>query len=182
MPENRLRTVYDIRFDPFSQTQGSATIANEIHTIEATGLGFYGIRLNEVPLQENPSSIVIPGYTEITSGEPTANQFKVDYTYKSGYIKFHSSQNGITVSVTYKGTGSPVEAAIVNQHRTNATIDHPDASITNAKLAGSISADKLLSSAKQDIRQQESLGLRLEVRTSDPASPVTGDIWLRSDL
>lgn len=33
-----------------------------------------------------------------------------------------------------------------------------------------------------DFNQQQALRLRIENRTSDPGSPATGEIWLRTDL
>jgi len=35
---------------------------------------------------------------------------------------------------------------------------------------------------KEDIRTDNEVALAVEVRTSDPVSPVEGQIWLRSDL
>lgn len=36
--------------------------------------------------------------------------------------------------------------------------------------------------ARQDVREDETLPLTLETRTSDPGSPEDGRIWLRTDL
>ena len=36
--------------------------------------------------------------------------------------------------------------------------------------------------AAVDFNQQEATGLIIENRTSDPSSPVDGQIWLRTDL
>ena len=178
----RIRTVYDIRFDPFAATQGTSTIVGEAQTVADTGLGFYGIRLYEAPFYESPSSVSISGYTEV-SAAPAAGEFQVDYTYGTGYIKFNVANNAAAVTVNYKGKGSPVEAAITNEHRTAATLDHPDSSVTTAKIAANaVTAAKIASAAKEDVRQQDTLELRMEARTSDPSSPSNGRIWLRTDL
>lgn len=90
-------------------------IVNETHTIGTTGLNTTTpnqIRTIEVPKQESPSSVVIPGYTEVST-TPGTNEFKVDYG--NGRITFHASQNGNTVFVTYKGRGSVVDAEDVNE-------------------------------------------------------------------
>jgi hypothetical protein len=90
-------------------------IVNEIHTIGITGLNTIipnQIRLIEVPKQEIPSTVIIPGFTEVTTA-PGTNEFKVDYG--NGRIIFNASQNGNTVFVTYKGRGSVVDAEDVNE-------------------------------------------------------------------
>lgn len=90
-------------------------IVNELHTIGITGLNTVTanqIRLIEVPKQEIPSSVAIPGFTEVTTA-PGTNEFKVDYG--NGRITFNAVQNGNTVFVTYKGRGSVVDAEDVNE-------------------------------------------------------------------
>lgn len=90
-------------------------IINELHIVGTTGLNTSSpnyIRLIEVPLQENPSTVVIPGYTE-TTGTPGLTQYQVDYT--SGRILFDASHNGNTVFVTYKGRGSEEDGEDINE-------------------------------------------------------------------
>lgn len=93
-------------------------ITNEGHTVGISGVSTVTAnqtKLKEVPLQETPSSVVIAGYTEVTS-TPGNLQFKVDYT--TGVITFNSAQNGNSVSVTYKGRGSFINAIDVNEIQT----------------------------------------------------------------
>jgi hypothetical protein len=92
------------------------SIVAEMHVIGTVGAGTTQadyIKLIESPLQEIPSSITIPGFLETTVSPPGVTEFFVDYI--SGHILFHTSQNGNTVSVTYKGRGSKVDALDVNE-------------------------------------------------------------------
>jgi len=106
-------------------------IFNEQHVVGTTGVFTSSpdeIRLIEVPLQESPSTVAIPGFTEVTT-TPGTNEFKVDYT--SGRITFHSSRNGTTVFVTYKGKGSLIDAEDVNELQTPVGVAlDPDGEIT----------------------------------------------------
>ena len=93
-------------------------IFNEQHVVGTTGIFTSTpdfIRLIEVPLQESPSTVAIPGFSEVTT-TPGTNEFRVDYT--SGRIEFHSSKNSTTVFVTYKGKGSIIDAEDVNELQT----------------------------------------------------------------
>ncbi len=90
-------------------------IVNESHIVGTTAVASSSpnqIRTYEVPLQESPSSVAIPGYTEV-AGSPGTNEFRVDYT--NGRITFNAAANGNTVFVTYKGRGSIVDAEDVNE-------------------------------------------------------------------
>jgi hypothetical protein len=55
----------------------------------------------------------IPGYTEV-AGVPGANQYRVDWTYMTGLVEFHSSDAGNSVTANYKGLGTPITAAHFN--------------------------------------------------------------------
>ena len=176
---DRIRILHDIRYDVFTETFSYNSISNEQHTIKDMGHGFYGIRLKEAPKQEDTFYISIPGFTEIESGEPTATQFIMDYEKNSGYAKFHSSKNGTTVNVTYKGKGSVVEAAIINQHRQLNELDHPDGCVTTAKLANdAVTLDKVNDTDQENLRKDNAKGLCVEVRSDDPSNPENGRIWI----
>lgn len=91
-------------------------INNEAHVIGITGVATASpntVRLIEVPVHDAPSTVIIPGYTEIPTGSPSSSQFLVNYA--NGRILFNSSQSGFTVFVTYKGRGSEVDAEDVNE-------------------------------------------------------------------
>ena len=100
------------RFNPFTVTYQALTIASESHTIEYHAeFNAYGIFCDEAIQFDNPSSVTIAGYTEVSRlTTPTGVQFRVDYAtdtfYNTGFIEFHSSKNGLTVTVAYKGRGT----------------------------------------------------------------------------
>lgn len=89
-----------------------AAITGESHTI-----GTYEtskIFLNEVPLQEGPSTVTISGMTEVTTAPATSTEFKVNYSGRlAGAIEFHSTATG-SVSVSYKGRGSALYSHHIN--------------------------------------------------------------------
>lgn len=93
------------------------SIVNEIHTIPAVAP--YTIKLVEVPLQEDPSTVsatvnLVP--VAETNFNILAGQYKVDYS--TGRITFHSSAAGGTARVSYKGRGSIIAAEDVNELQT----------------------------------------------------------------
>lgn len=65
------------------------------------------VLLKEIPDEFN--RVVINGYSEITNGEPTSTQFKVDYRF--GIVFFNSSEEGKTVKVDYFGRGQILHPA-----------------------------------------------------------------------
>lgn len=179
----RERLVYDKRFNPFSEELMDTEITNESHTVAQSGLGFYGVRLKEVPLKESPSSISISGFTEIESGDPEEDQFVVDYKYQTGWLMFNAANNGDNIIVSYKGIGSPNEAALYNDHRLKTVMDHPNGSVTTDKLANnSVTLAKIPDQTIGAIRNSSTQPLKIQILSSDPTSPEEGQIWIRSDL
>ena len=95
----------------------TSSIDNETHAIPGTAP--YVIKLEEVPLEEVPSSIYIIDttlslpLTEVTGVTIGANQFKVDYS--NGQITFNSAQASHDITVDYEGIGSFVYAEDVNE-------------------------------------------------------------------
>jgi len=93
----------------------AAPISGESHIIGIVGVATYApglIRLVEVPQGPAPA-VTIPGYIEITSGSPSGTQFLVNYT--TGVVTFNTSQDGITISVSYNGLGSEISAEDINE-------------------------------------------------------------------
>jgi len=120
MPSNRREytQVVNHRFNPFTEADESTVITDEGHFIVSASP--YQIQLKEVPKEDSPSLVTIAGFTEV-SGTPTAGEFRVDYTFRTGLIQFDSSAGGSSVQVSYTGLGTPVSADI-----TNDILDHTD--------------------------------------------------------
>lgn len=96
-------------------------ISNEQHLIGISGV-FTSTpnmtRLVEVPLMESPSSVIIPGYTEVPLDGPAPLSFQFAVDYSLGYITFNPLQNGNTIFATYKGRGSEIDAQDVDELQT----------------------------------------------------------------
>lgn len=114
----------DYRYDQFQDVLNSINITGETHTIPSVSP--YIIRLNEVPLKNNPSSIslTIGGIkANEVSSQPAAGEFWPDYstnadndeTWNTGTILFNVADAGKSVVVTYKGTGNMVWARETSQ-------------------------------------------------------------------
>ena len=97
-------------------------ITNETHTIGIVGVSTHllvdlypQVKLIEIPLLENPSSVVVYQgatlYTETTI-LPQINQYVVDYAH--GYITFHTGADTLPCTISYKGRGSEVDAIDIN--------------------------------------------------------------------
>lgn len=86
----------------------------EIHTIIEDN-GYYFIQLDELPGQRptTDGNIQISGYTEITSGLPSVNEFRVDYD--NGQLYFHSSKVNVSISIAYYGLGTVVRSLEMNE-------------------------------------------------------------------
>lgn len=103
------------RTDPFDGTDNWAPIVGELHRVSAqVELGWNGIRLTEHP--RNNSSLQITVITEssgdphplfeTTNPNPGPDEFVVDYTLRTGLIKFHSTALNLIVQVDYEGGGA----------------------------------------------------------------------------
>jgi len=92
-------------------------ITSESHTIPLVDP--FTVVLNHLPRYDVPSSISIPGFTEV-SGSPGSNQFQV--VYASGLIYFNSSNAGQSIGVSYKCVGDEVIASHVNDLQNEAVI------------------------------------------------------------
>jgi hypothetical protein len=112
------------QIDPFIGTLGFVPRV-ETHTVrQYSNYGNrFGVQVDYNILFTNPSTVSIPGYTEVAFGvSPSINQFRVDYDnlrqdgtvietikYKNtAFIEFNAGANGSSVTVTYRGTGRVV--------------------------------------------------------------------------
>lgn len=94
----------------------ASPILGEMHIVGIVGITTYApgkVRLIEVPQQSISTPVSIPGYMEILSGSPSNSQFLVDYD--TGAITFNTTQDGVTVSVSYAGLGSEIAAEDINE-------------------------------------------------------------------
>jgi hypothetical protein len=99
------------------RSPGTEVTKTEKHIIGEHESGW--VFTKEVPLQEGPSTVSIPGFTEVTDGSPAAGEFDVAYDVatpesRGGAIKFNAADDGTEVTITYKGRGSIVSAGMVN--------------------------------------------------------------------
>lgn len=117
-------TLAESRLDPFDGTFDSLTISDEAHVIPINAP--FVIYPNEAPLQESPSTVVIPEFTEVAA-QPSRREFQVDYTYGTGEIRFHPSDAGTSITVSYKGKGSPA----LTSHFNKLAIRNPADSFVN---------------------------------------------------
>ncbi len=66
----------------------------------------------------------------------------------------------------------------VSMATSNAVLTSGDQTVAGVKTFTS----QVVLQAGANFNQQQAVGMRFENRTSDPASPVTGQVWLRTDL
>ncbi len=116
-----LRKVVNHRLNPFTAANTHAVITDEVHAIPASGT--YWARLFEAPdstyvhaTSGSPLYIRTVGGTVFSevSSSPGLNEFRVDYTYKTGWIEFNSGNADDIILCCYRGTGSVVTAELVN--------------------------------------------------------------------
>lgn len=113
------------RWDPFNDV---STAINIIERRRIPGKSPYVIRLNEVPLKAEPSTMSVKVITNIDSSNtpsygatftevaatPSAGQFRPDYStgangdnsWNAGLVEFSSSNASTWVEISYQGTGT----------------------------------------------------------------------------
>lgn len=174
-----------------------ATISNEAHTVSLVTP--FTVKLLEVPLQDAPSTVIVPGYTETTSVIPLAGQFYVKYS--TGYLTFHSSAAGALVYVSYEGRGSIVDAQDINDVQTvlaafaNEVEDARGSEVDlDSRLSVSLQADGTLvdgivvpdtistNPADNFVFPGDltAATITVPVLTTAPVSPAVGQIWYDS--
>jgi len=111
------------------------------------------IILTEIPSELN--HVTISGMTEIYTGTPIATEFIVDYA--TGVITFHSDNEGLSKTCTYKGRGLIMYPASRIYYTDGTEINNIQQIIDNGQLL-------------------------IQTLTEDPDDPAIGEIWLRTDL
>lgn len=114
---------HDYRWDPFTNVSTAINI-KERRIIPSKSP--YIIRLTEVPVKAEPSTMSVRAITTIAASpsygatftevaaSPSANQFRPDYStganqdesWNSGLVEFSSSNAGAVVEITYQGSGT----------------------------------------------------------------------------
>lgn len=110
-----LPKVTDDRFNPFDGTETPTSIVDETHQIPSASP--YRIQLVEVPtsLGLTVTSDTASPYTEVSVAPASQFQYRVDWTYKTGIVEFHSDAAGDTVEIDYDGLGTVMLAGHVNR-------------------------------------------------------------------
>lgn len=116
--------IANYRYDPFEETLTVAAISDEAHIIPVNAP--FVVYLAEVPQKETPSTVSIPGFSEVEAN-PTPGEFRVDYSYGTGAILFNAADAGKQISVTYNGKGTAAVHSIFNAIAAN----DPDVSSYN---------------------------------------------------
>lgn len=113
--------INDIRLNAFEGTTEYPSLT-EYHTVPLSAP--YWVRLNEIPAYEDVSSLVVTSrdggthYTEVAA-LPSSGEFMPDWysevsgspgSWNNGTLLFNSSDAGKELRITYKGTGSLVQA------------------------------------------------------------------------
>ena len=90
------------------------------------------------------------------------------------------------ITVSGGGTVWTVDAPVAASFRDRATHTGTQLAATISNLATTVQAYTLDTFANpvaaMDFAQQQTLQFVIENRTSDPGAPVTGQLWLRTDL
>lgn len=95
------------KFDYTVPEEAKATIQGEAHTIPGAP---HIIFLRHIPKEDDPSTVVIPGFTEV-DGEPGPGEFRVFYGESGfGQVEFNPSDQGTPVTVDYVAAGSVIWA------------------------------------------------------------------------
>lgn len=174
-------TVFDER--PLSQLQALPGGVPSLFTTYTIPIGVAGI--STVLLRENPqqqsavvptgvSVIQVPGgpFTEVLT-TPGSGQYVVNYI--NGSLIFNGADAGKVITATYTGLGSEVRAETINNMNAllvplynivnTFTTDGLNFTFENVTVTGNLIAEAL---------DRES------VFSSDPGSPITGQIWFNT--
>src|SRR5690554_6134232 len=93
----------------YTPWQTKEVIQGEQHTIPVSPP--YDIYLIHIPRKETPSTVRIPGFTEV-DGPPGPGQYRVHYEEPGGdplgRVEFHASDAGKLVAVDYHACGTVI--------------------------------------------------------------------------
>lgn len=116
--------IVDYRLNPFANVMDSKRIIDETHTVPSVSP--FIIRLKEVPLKTDPSSLIVKFtnnrvLTEVAA-LPGEGEYWPDYNttahgvpnWNTGTLLFNSRDAGKTVKVTYNGIGTLVDSRLEN--------------------------------------------------------------------
>lgn len=122
--------IINAAINPFDQTSAPFTVSFDILRVVGDldpNIGLKAIRTGQAIFQESPSSVTVtpidnivdnnptgPAYTEVFSGTPGVNQYRVDYGdpttgHATGIIWFNVAQDTQAVRVNCKSVGSVLE-------------------------------------------------------------------------
>jgi hypothetical protein len=95
--------VVNDRFNPFAGTEDPLHITSEANSVPENTP--YYVQLSEVP----GSVVSISSLLPTTAGvAPTSGYYQVDYTYKTGLVKFNSANAGEDLDIDYWALGTPM--------------------------------------------------------------------------
>ena len=112
------------RLDPFTNTIIWKNITGEQQTVALDEeIGRYGFRLDEIPrILTTGNSLTVTEdasggaqYTEVSFTQaPSAGEYRVDESdATTGFVEFHTSENGNVFNIDYQGGGSITDAVRV---------------------------------------------------------------------
>jgi hypothetical protein len=92
-------------------------ISGEAHVVPVSNP--YTISLSHVPQLNSPSTVIIPGFTEVT-GLPSSNQFLVNYSGTgAGSVMFSAFNGGNAITATFTTAGDNIVAEWFNSLQTS---------------------------------------------------------------
>lgn len=138
-----------------------------------------------------PSRMVIDslGRVGIGTSSPTSNlqvNGKVFLTGTDAQIDFNNNSGATERMIIRKNPGIFGEINVVSAH--DLRIRTSDQDRITVKSGGNVGigttdpTQKLDVEGNLDMNQNQVMNMRIENRTSDPASPAVGQIWMRTDL